>query len=621
MDIIASHRVNAHEDDFDIDVDELDENSPKAEHPDDVGIKLKDHQLTIIKRCMDYESGHISLKAFDSIEHRVNEADSFTTNIGVIADRVGSGKSYVVLGIIKNSTITNQNKTLIRSTAINNVVFYLRNNRSVIKCNIIVIPFSLCSQWEAYIKAFDGNLSYKVINKSKIISDMVGRVEEAIKDYDILLVTSTFYNKFSDIVKRDNIKFQRIFYDEADTININNCAQLDANFYWFVTASYGNLVYPKGFAKQERGANRYIWCAEGLKSSGFIKNIFIDMHYSIPRMLIKTLIVKNSESYVQRSIELPPMITHTIICRTPNTITVLNGIVDKNIIACLNAGDTQRALQYVNPSHKLSADNIVNVIVDKYNRMLENIRVRKSIFNQLTFDDEAEKQREQQTLDNKEHELEKNIKLIKDRIETSNICSICYDDHENKTVVNCCQNSFCFKCINMWISQKNNCPFCKASLKSSDLYVQTDSNKKQPEPEEDDLEIGGIKGFRVLNDKVRNLQVLLEGKKGKILIFSSSDTTFMNVIPLLELSGIKYDFLKGNGNHVHNVIENYRKGDVDVLLVNTRYYGSGFNMENTTDIVLFHKFDTEIEKQVIGRAQRFGRKAPLNVWYLLHDHE
>jgi SNF2 family DNA or RNA helicase len=84
---------------------------------------------------------------------------------------------------------------------------------------------------------------------------------------------------------------------------------------------------------------------------------------------------------------------------------------------------------------------------------------------------------------------------------------------------------------------------------------------------------------------------------------------------------ITHAYLKGNGYQIQSTIEKYKTGNVKVLLVNTQAYGSGLNLENTTDMILFHKFDTEIEKQVIGRAQRFGRKQPLNVHYLLYENE
>ena len=45
------------------------------------------------------------------------------------------------------------------------------------------------------------------------------------------------------------------------------------------------------------------------------------------------------------------------------------------------------------------------------------------------------------------------------------------------------------------------------------------------------------------------------------------------------------------------------------------------NFENASDIIFVHKMDLSIEKQVIGRAQRIGRKETLNIIYLEHENE
>lgn len=627
MDLFNKYRVNAYEDVFDIDVDELDEDHPKAQQLQNVGVALKDHQLTLLHRCKEYENGQLHLNEFKSLHDKVHTFDHMRTKIAVIADRVGSGKSYVILSLIKTDEICHHDNVVIKSSALNNIVFYLKDTKPVIKTNVIVVPFSLCTQWEGYIKTFKGGLTYSIINKTKHLTEMVGKVKESLTNLDIVLVASTFYNKFSDLIKRDNIKFQRIFYDETDNLIINNCAQLDANFIWFVTASYGNIMYPKGFAKQDRNINRYVWCAEGLKTTGFIKNIFTDTNYTIPKAVLKTLIVKNSEAYVQKSIELPKVNTFIIKSKTPKTINILNGIVDKNIITCLNAGDVQKALQYISPHQKLSEENIVTMVVDKHRKQINNIQVRLSMIDQLHFDDPNEKTREISNLNNKQTELEQVIKMIEERIVNTNMCNICYDDHENKTIVNCCQNSFCFKCINLWLSKKALCPLCKTTIDTTDLLVLSkDASGAGPSElkiQTDELvTVGGVNNFSKNNDKATNLDTLIGAKTGaKILIFSCYDNSFMKINPILTKHGIKFDYLKGNGGHINNVIKNYKTGDTNVLLVNTTYFGSGFNMENTTDIIMFHKFDSEIEKQVIGRAQRMGRTMPLNVWYLVHDNE
>mgnify|MGYP007063469260 CR=1 FL=1 len=41
----------------------------------------------------------------------------------------------------------------------------------------------------------------------------------------------------------------------------------------------------------------------------------------------------------------------------------------------------------------------------------------------------------------------------------------------------------------------------------------------------------------------------------------------------------------------------------------------------TTDIIIYHKLTKSMEEQVIGRAQRIGRKDSLKVTYLQFDSE
>jgi hypothetical protein len=49
--------------------------------------------------------------------------------------------------------------------------------------------------------------------------------------------------------------------------------------------------------------------------------------------------------------------------------------------------------------------------------------------------------------------------------------------------------------------------------------------------------------------------------------------------------------------------------------------GAGMNLENTTHLVFMHKTEEKFIQQVIGRAQRFGRKTPLNIIMLFNKNE
>ncbi len=596
---------------FNIDVDEVTELDPKYINPE-CNIVFKSHQLSLLHRCIQYENESIKLSEFRHFKDIANPCDSFRPNMGILADRVGSGKSYVILGIIKNNSIIDRDNTVIMTCGLNNVAFSFKSEKKVIKLSMIVIPHNLCIQWESYINRF-GGFKYAVINKFKNATAFIDRTD--LEDIDILLVTASYYNDISRYFLENKIKLQRVIFDEVDSLNIPGCVSIDTNFVWFVTASYGNILYPRGFTKYDSTISRYIWCANGIKNSGYIKNIFLDLYSNLPKEFSKVLVIKNSEGYVENSLNLPNINVHNIKCKTPLMINILNGIVDKNILDCLNAGDVEAAISCINPSNKNSEDNIVSILIEKLNKQLINHNLRLNMINDYIYDTEQEREIDRESLNKRKTEIETKINLITERVKTTNTCSICYDTIENKTITQCCQNSFCFSCIHIWLNRKPSCPMCKSQLTSNNLFVVSTNNLKEVvKISEDDT--------NEMFDKLKNLEILLSKKKNaKILIFSSFENTFTQIIPILGKLNINFDYIKGNGNQINSIINKYKTGNINVLLINTRNYGSGMNLENTTDIIMFHKFDTQMENQVIGRAHRLGRIQPLNVYYLLHENE
>lgn len=710
-----AHNV-VHPLDFDIDVDELTEDHPRAPNPVGININLKPHQQTLLARCIEYENSSVKLRQFKELTPYVDGSDHFNTSMAILGDRVGAGKSYVILSLLASNDITNKTDLRIKSHGFNKVVYYIKNKETSVKTNLLVVPHNLAAQWEYYIKTFGGNQKYKVIKTQKALdalltearnsseddddaSDALGsecsceddgddvnegeEVDESghqvqvhgnrtyvslnvdtlslpstsaasssspnassatiapvrslvrsnvprtkhpievIADYNLIVVTSTLYNKLASFLNLYKVKLQRAIYDEVDNLNVPGCKEVQANFFWFVTASYGNIIYPKGLNKYESSIGRYVWYANGIKHSGFLKNILMDLYYNVSRNLMKVLVVKNRESYVETSLSLPEMVSHYIHCRTPYAINVLNGLVDRTILNYLNADDIQGALQYVSSSHKSNEDNIIARVIDKYTRQATNINLQINTAREYLYDTEAERTEALSRLEKQLDQVQKKIDAITERIKNNDLCTICYETVDKKTVTSCCQNTFCFKCINLWLAQRRLCPLCKIPMDITQLYViDNDATDFTEEDVKVDESIDATKP-NANNDKYQNLELILCNMNvdAKLLIFSAYENSFTNVIPILQKLNIKFDFLKGNGYQIQATIDRYKNGDVKVLLINTRQYGSGLNLENTTDMILFHKFDTEIEKQVIGRAQRFGRKQQLNVHYLLYENE
>ena len=52
---------------YNIDVDELDETSKSIEQPQNIKIKLKPHQRTLLRNCIEFENNRIRLKDYPKI--------------------------------------------------------------------------------------------------------------------------------------------------------------------------------------------------------------------------------------------------------------------------------------------------------------------------------------------------------------------------------------------------------------------------------------------------------------------------------------------------------------------------------------------------------------------------
>jgi hypothetical protein len=603
---------------YDVIIEDLDENNLQSDQPPNTKISLWPHQLTLLKRCKDYENQKQYLSQYKILEQsnqNIHENDFLRTQVGIIGDRVGSGKSFVVLALIADNDITNFGST-IKSYGNNKIVLCFSEKSINIKTNLLIIPHNLVSQWEAYIKAFSDNMKFIIISKMKHVETLYDN-ETSVPTYDLIVVTQSYYVRIAHFLTSRSFRMQRVIYDEIDNMNLPSCIPIESNFYWFVTASYGNLLYPRGFNKWDHSQNRSIWYATGIRNSGFVKDLFMDLYNNLSKDFVKILVIKNKDEYVKTSISLPPTISKFIKCKTPVSINILDGFVDREVIQSLNAGDIASAMQRISPSHRSTEDNLIMIQIERYSREVNNYDIRLESTNQILFDTPEQKLIEVNRLNRKKNEFQNKIEGIKERIKNTNTCCICYDDIQNKSIAQCCSNTYCFLCINIWLAKHSFCPLCKETLCPIDLLVVDDNDivGKMPIISEDDVN----EQF----DKLKNLEIILKQRAstGKILIYSSYDMSFGNIIDILNDLKVKYAFLKGNESHIRKTLDRYKNEDLNVLLVNCRNYGSGLNLENTSDIVMFHKVESETEKQVIGRAARIGRQGPLNVWYLLYENE
>jgi SNF2 family DNA or RNA helicase len=101
------------------------------------------------------------------------------------------------------------------------------------------------------------------------------------------------------------------------------------------------------------------------------------------------------------------------------------------------------------------------------------------------------------------------------------------------------------------------------------------------------------------------------------MIFSNYNETFANIHQILGTNSISYRELKGQTTTRNKVLEKFKKGGIKVLFLNSKNNGAGINLQEATDIILYHRLSGDLETQVVGRANRIGRKNNLFVHQLI----
>lgn len=601
-------------------LEELDETFGVCDQPSGINIDLWPHQRTLLGRCIAYENDAINLSQFKSIckNRRVDNNDSMQTRIGIIGDAVGSGKSYTLLALVNSTKPSDKEPKISRSYGDNKVLFSFSDNARRVHTSLLVIPHNLIAQWTTYIKNFSDTMRTVFVHREKHMPDFI-EIVPTIDDVDLVVVSASYYNRVAAALLNANLKMQRVIYDEVDNVNIPSCASIDSGFYWFVTATYTNLLYPRGFYTYDTRVNRTVCCANGLRNAGFIKTIFMDLFDHLALDFVKILVLKNNNEYVEASIRLPPPELNYVQCTSPVELRVLNGYTDHDVIRCLNARDVTTALRIISPNQLDTEESLIDLQIARYTKEAHNLTLRIECVASMEFDTEEIKVLEVNKLKTKRSEVQSKIDGIRERIRTADTCCICYEDFKVKTIAPCCSNAFCFACMKTWLAQSAKCPLCKETL-SHDKLMVVDDGVAPTKP------CQSMTSLSTSNDKLQNLGVLLRTqipRTAKVLVFSSFEMSFNSISQVMQEEKREFKCLKGNEFQLRSIIKQYKEdeGDMNVMFMNARYFGSGLNLENTTDIIMFHKLDSEIEKQVIGRAQRYGREKPLKIWYLLHENE
>lgn len=598
--------------------------------PNTLKVTLRSHQQAALAQMESHEQGLI---------HGMDcSGETLYSSYGIMGDSVGVGKSLMVLGHISRIPIMKPLDTItsmgIFST---NQMFSIKHeaitDMSDAGC-LIIVPHTLFRQWAEYIKK-QTYLTHILLDKKKSLTG-----ENFTRDIfaaDVVLVSNTQYKEFSMWQHEKKIRWKRVFIDEADTIHIvNGYPKPLARFTWFITASWMNMIFPnETLYIQQQALQTYIF-GENAQYS-YLKSYFEEsfrssrpyhyMRYSMTsynffrdtmntnHRLRGRLIMRCDDEFVQQSISLPVLHRANILCRAPINHQIVSQSVPAEVQQLLHGGDIAGAISALGVKTE-DATSLIEAVTMNLKKELQRLKATYEFKSSIEYATAQSKEFALKTLEDKIKRTEESIKSIHDRIEgfKNEMCPICYDEPSEPLVTPCCSRIFCGQCILTCITRKPDCPMCRGTINTKKLtkvvMTKGDTEIVEAEPEEQ---------LEKKSDTL--LRIFKENPEGKFLVFGRYDNPFTSIEEGISALGIRVKQLKGNKDAVASTLRAFQGGDLRCLLLNSHYAGSGLNITAATHVILLHAMTHEEEKQILGRAYRMGRTAPLHFIRLLHPDE
>ena len=629
----------------------LTEESPQADQPDSVSVALRPHQLSLLAAARGLER-----KArVDVMELGVSH---LLTRYGVLADRVGAGKSLVALSLVRDAPVEQSQFTLreggsariigikhmppvqefrpewsdlsgaplFKAMGIGNHIH--STEKFYTRASIMIVPHNVAQQWETYIKE-QTSLRVLIVKKTKDCDyDRAGFYSDVF-NAELVVVSCTMLRKFMGAISFHgtpfaNIMWSRFFIDEADSITCSlRPSDISARFTWFITGSWLNMLFPNGL---------YTYTMQGLSDEtrlmigdGAIRGV--NSRYNVVGQSISdsrdgrfaSLVLRNSDAWIDVSLLRPVIVHESVVCKAPANLGILRDFISPAAMEALHAGDTAGALAALGlkaASKETLADRVTEGLRGEVVQAEKILAFKRDI----EYSTAAAKAAAVEKAEAKLTRLREQLDSLVARIASvsSELCPICYDTPRTTTLTPCCRQGFCLACLCECVVKKPACPLCRQPIQSTkDLLVLGDASSHESED--------GAKSLAECGPPTKGaalLKLLSESTEDqRFLVFSAHEASFKGLRELLSARGIRCELLQGTAQRVERLRKQFRDGVVRVLCMNARHVGAGINLEAATHVVLYHRMNVELERQVIGRAVRFERAAELRVVHLVHEEE
>lgn len=511
------------------------------------------------------------------------------TNFGILNDKVGSGKTLTMASLLSrnkqrnNIETTNHIYPWVIDMGSNHYFSYTIEeelNFTTIPINIIVVSSAIHNQWSKELDRTD--LRYKKIVKT---ADYITMTKDDFENLDVIIVT---YNRYRDLTHRFNIIFntsnvgiKRLIFDELQLRGVLPIAK--AEFYWIISATLPNES--ADFTDRSTSNNAICRLLCGTK--------------------LKYITIKSSENDLRQSYQQAEVEEYKYYCYN-RQFNMYGNRVSNEIQRMIAADDIAGAITALGGTKDTAS--LIDIIIEKEEKEITHIKAQISYFNIINDETSKKKVEEhKEKLAFTERALD-NLKQKIERDTEEDTCPLCFEEYKEQVLTYCCKSVLCSSCVKRLYQTTQKCPYCRKILDMKEMAISSKSECPKYTDNRTKLEIA--------------IELILNKKESKFILFSEFNNSFDSIKESLIKKGISVAEVKGTSDSKQKSIKLFKEGKIQVLFLNSRNDGSGIDLPEATDIILYHKMSSpSIETQVLGRALRLGRTSKLTVHRLLYTEE
>ena len=594
----------------------LNDDDPRADDPEKITVPLKPHQKAGLAKALRlertgraeyfFEEENISRNRHYMNHHPLLGEIGVRTNVGILGDLVGFGKSLLALSIIAANPTRDiaREHQITRSVNAHGIGMFAATTNaprpvaedSYIGSTLVIVPRGpVYIQWETAIQtqttlrllSLDSLPTIRRVMPPNTASPE--EVKAFFEGFDVVLIKNTTFmtmlKLYPNLPNAFN-SWDRVMIDEAHDI-INKTPLVKFHFLWLISATYSALTH----------------VSYGSRSNMVygVRDLFIEEYMNM-------MLVKSTREFIQQSFTIPPAVQHYYICKFNRFLAAVQPFLNSAVQERINANDIRGAIVELGGSSHTEAD-IVDLVSREIKRDIHNKEIEINMFSTMMMTENAREARlgtlnaDLQRLRDKLQNLIERVTMLEQKQ-----CTICYDNYTNPIMLDC-THVYCGHCLMSWMRSGNACPTCRSPINLRQLHaIVAQSEMAAAKPDEQ------------LSKEDTVMNIIRNKPDGKFLIFSKIDAAFYSIMEKLNQSNVTYVEMKGSTTHMMRALDSFREGQVKVVLLSTYYAGSGIDISCATDVILLHSM-ASYRDQAVGRAQRQGRTTQLHIHSLLYPHE